>query len=143
MSQCPTCKGTGEIDIANHKWYRFAHGTVPKYLFYQHPASGWKDFGEAREALLDELVPADEYYSLKGRMTKRIQTTRKRSSKWMMALSMKMQDWFMQNGFEFPDSEDYFKWIESAPPPNSEYPPLLKLKESYKKEQKETHPWRQ
>ena len=134
MNKCPTCKGTGEVDVADHKWYRFCMGTVPKYLFYQHPNSQWKDFNEAREALLDELVPAKEYYSLEGTLTKSRQTTSKRSSKWMQVLALKMQDYFMQNGLLFPDSEDYFAWVDSAPVPHEEYPPLVELKKNYEEE---------
>ncbi len=41
----------------------------------------------------------------------------------------KLQEWFMENGYIFPDSKDYNAWVKSAPLIKEIYPPLKEIVE--------------
>ena len=46
----------------------------------------------------------------------------------------KCEEYFRENGYLFPDSEHFNKWIESTPPANEMYPPIEELRSKYLEE---------
>lgn len=112
---------------------RFFEGAVVHYFFYQHGIGVFKDFSEARECLKREFNPVF-VKRLDGSVETQGGSTEKKSNEWFGVFLEKIQDYFMQQGYEFPDPEQYKKWVESAPLPGEVYPPLERLIEIYKKQ---------
>lgn len=111
---------------------KFFEGPVTQYFFYQHKKGIFENFREAREALKLELYPV-WVKDLNGNRLKMGGSTAGRNKEWWMVFLEKAQDLFMTCGYEFPNSEDYKKWIESAPDINEVYQPLQRLIETHNK----------
>ena len=117
---------------ANAKKIGFFEGPITQYFFYQHEKGVFDNFREAREALKLELNP--KYIkNVKGKSVITAGSLEKvyESNRATTVLLEKAQDFFMQNGYIFPDSEDYKKWRDSAPGPDEVYPPLQKLADKW------------
>ena len=111
---------------------RFFEGAVVPYFFYQHSIGVFEDFKDARECLKREFNPVF-VKRFNGSIETQGGSTSGKSDKWFAAFLEKIQDRFMREGYEFPDSEDYKKWEDSAPDPGEIYPPLKRLVDDYKK----------
>lgn len=120
-----------EIDDApTDQMRRYFEGAMVPAVYYQHPNSGWRDFGDAREALKLEFLPT---YTLdmKGMRVKIAKSTtdlsRERFSEFLASVAI----WLEENGLAVPDAEEYKAWRDSAPSAGEIYPSLLRMKQAY------------
>lgn len=111
---------------------KFFEGAVTPYFFYQHNPGIFRDFRDARESLKLEFNPV-WIVNAKGDRQMIGGSTQGRSKEWWFTFLGRVQDYFMQNGYEFPDSEEYKKWVASAPLVDELFPPLERLVEAYRK----------
>lgn len=111
---------------------RFFEGAVIPYLFYQHPHSGWDNFKECREAIKNEFNPV-YIKGFNGRVTTAPGSTAMRKDKFNQFLE-KIERYCMENGFEFPNSEDFREWDLKHPLIGDIYPPLKRLIDKYHEE---------
>ena len=116
-----------ENTASSSQQYKFLNGAIIPYIFYQNRS--WKDFKECRTALLEEYCPKYYYTSVGGETTFKRETTANRSKVWMNTLIEKIVRWMEEQGYEIPDTEDYQRYIDSAP--LEEYPPLNRIKWNY------------
>lgn len=112
---------------------RFIEGAIVKYFFYQHLPGVYKDYRDARNGL--KWAVGHTTWELDANGEKREVT---RSMSEIYASNRKSQQfidkcntYFMQNGYEFPDSDHYNEWENSGPKREEEYPPLDNLKKLY------------
>lgn len=111
---------------------RYFEGAVVPAVFYQHPNSGWVDFGECREALKLEFLPTRFVHGLTRARSMRVAlSTADLSKERFRALLEQVTNWMVENGLEVPDPEEYKAWRDSAPPAGVIYPQLLRLKTKY------------
>lgn len=108
---------------------KYFEGAVVPYYFYQNPKSGWKNFAECREALKMEhnFAFVNDRTGKPQKMAKSTMMNRQAFRDFLE----KVENDFRENGFEWPDSEAYKSWQDSAPDLGEIYPPLLKLKQQY------------
>lgn len=119
---------------------RYFEGAVVPAVFFQHPNSGWIDFGDAREALKLEFLP-DYTRSLKGEKIKYARSTADLSKEKFFKLIETITRWMEENALELPDPDDYKAWRDSAPAADQVYPPLARMKEVYTKNKNINRPW--
>lgn len=50
----------------------------------------------------------------------------------MNAYLKRIEDYFLENGYQFPDSKLYLSWKDSAPMVNEEYPEVVKLRDQFR-----------
>lgn len=121
---------------------KFFEGAVVPYYFYQHNIGVYRDFRDARESLKLEFNPIWIINS-KGERQQIGGSTLDKNKDWWnnefdknkpQGFLKKIETYFLQNGYEFPDSETYKKWYESAPFPDEIFPSLKRLIELYKKQ---------
>lgn len=125
-----------EVDErTNEEKQRFIEGAITPYYFYQHNVGVFKNFRDARLSL-KSLFNMGWYINPEGKQETVIESMSK-----IYASKVKTQKFidncqrmFEENGYEFPDSEIYNKWKDSAPPPGAVYPPLQLLIERYKQQ---------
>lgn len=121
---------------------KYFEGAVTQFFFYQNPLSGWKDFRQAREIL--KLEFNGEWLNDKNGKQVRVSKTSKMSNAKFTEFLANIQDYFMQNGLIWPDSEDYLKWIDTVPTADEIYPPLKAIIEDYENLKANPLPkWRQ
>lgn len=108
---------------------RFFEGPVTHYWFFQNPRSKWKTFLEARENLKLRWNALNSY-DADGTPVRIPQSTMMSNKKFGEMLMEMQQDW-TDEGYEFPDHDDFERWLLTNPPPDAEYPPVQKLKEKY------------
>ena len=70
-------------------------------------------------------------WRLTGTRERAVRSTAQISKTKLIALTEAITRWMSEQGMEVPDSEAYKRWLDSAPPPDEVYPPLLRLKESH------------
>lgn len=121
---------------------KYFEGCIVPLFFYQHPYSGWTDFRQAREVL--KLEFNGEWINDKdGRQVKIPKSSKMTNAKFTEFLA-NIQDYFLQNGLQWGDSEDYLKWFETVPSSDEIYPPLKAIIEEYKNLKANPLPkWRQ
>ncbi len=135
----------GEVDMrATNELRRFMEGAVKQYFFYQHLPGVFKDFSEARETL--KIIANHTKYAYTPKGTK-IEIPRSMSEVYSSSQKAKdflekLQVYFMENGYEFPSSEHFKDWQDTAVMKGEEYPPLISLKEKYNKQVEVKAPWR-
>lgn len=120
-----------EIDDApTDQMRRYFEGAVVPAVYYQHPNSGWRDFGDAREALKLEFLPA---YTLdmKGLRVKIAKSTTDLSKDRFSDFLANVAIWLEEQQMGVPDAEEYKAWRDSAPPTGEVFPPLLRMKQFY------------
>ena len=121
----------------------FFEGAVVPYFFYQSGIA-FKDFSDSRECLKLEFYPI-KVTNLRGDIVKIAGSMAKLyESKERMKLFLdKIQHYFADQEFEFPNSEDYKKWRDNAPGPEEIYPPLQSLIDNHRKIlENNIAPWR-
>lgn len=125
-----------EDEDTTPKLRKFFEGAVVKYFFYQHEA--FTNFKEARESLKLEFN-AEKVLNLKtGNYQMQGGSTSGKSLKWWSneqknGFLDRIERYFIDNGYEYPDSEAYNEWLEKETPSINEiYPPLKKIIEAYK-----------
>lgn len=112
---------------------RFIEGAIIPYFFYQS-GDAFSDFGEAREAMKLEFNAVyvkdlrGDMQAVGGSMAD-LYKSKKRTQEFVD----RVQSYFLRNGYEFPDSKDYVRWLSSAPLPDQIYPPLAALVAEHKK----------
>lgn len=111
---------------------RYFEGAIVPAVYYQHPNSGWVDFGDAREALKLEFLP-DYTRSLKGEKVRIAKSTAELSKEGFFRLLEVITRWLIEQGLECPDPEDFKAWRDSAPSAGEIYPPLGRMKQNYDK----------
>lgn len=117
---------------------KFFSGPVCRYFFYQHERGVFQNFAEVRETLKLEANPKRVYNLKTRRYDTQGGSTQGHSKRWWQnsketGFLDKVQRMFQQNGYEFPDSEDYKDWLKRAPAADEVYPPLQRLIEIYNK----------
>lgn len=127
----------------NVELIRFFEGAIVPSFFYQHAAGTFDTFKDARECLKYEFN-ATYGKDLQGRRIKQGGSLAEvyKSKMKTRAFIDKIQNYFLQNGYEFPDSEDYKRWTDSAPAPDEVYPPIARLIKLYKEIMNQKAPWR-
>ena len=121
-----------EDEPASGNLYRYLNGALIPYIFYQHPNSQWKDFKDAREAVLWEFCPKTYIKALNDERIVQRESSAGRSKVWLRTLIDKVVMWMDGNGYEVPDNEGYLKWLDSCPEVGEVYPPMQRLIENYK-----------
>lgn len=109
---------------------RYFEGALVPAVYYQHPNSGWIDFGDAREALKIEFIPLYTR-SLKGERLKLAKSTTDLTKAAFLKLIEDITHWLEENQMEVPDPEEYKAWRDSAPAAGEIYPPLARMRETY------------
>jgi hypothetical protein len=110
---------------------RFFEGAVVPYFAYQHfipsEVGGYRrmSFKEAREALKLQFNP--QYVTTIEGDRKVTGGSTKMSKAKMEEMLELILHWSTENGYEFPDSEDYKKWRDSGPLVGEVYPPLKRI----------------
>jgi len=112
---------------ANLQLIKFFEGAVVPYFHYQSGLA-FKTFADARNALKLEFYP-EKVLSIKNEyvITAGSLSTLYEKAQRTKDFLEKIEHYFAENGYEFPDSEDFKKWQNSAPDPNEIYAPLLRL----------------
>lgn len=109
---------------------RYFEGAVVPAVFYQHPKSGWVDFGECREVLKLEFL-GGVVHRIDGSVYEVAKSTSTLSKGQFRAFLDHVTMWLIDTGLECPDPDDYKAWRDSAPEAGQTYPPLLRLKQKY------------
>lgn len=120
---------------------RYFEGALVPAVYYQHPRSGWIDFGDAREALKLEFLPGYTQ-DLHGTRTKIARSTTELSKEGFFKLTETITRWLIENAMDAPDPDDYKVWRDSAPPAGEVYPPLARMKATYDGARMKDNPWR-
>lgn len=106
---------------------RFFH-IVVLYFLYQHEPGVFQNFDEARESIKLQYNPKTaineegERVVVGGSMTDVFKSKRKTH-----AMLERVERGFMENGYEYPDSEAFHEWLLTIPGPEEVYPPLQRL----------------
>lgn len=106
---------------------KFFEGAVVPYFFYQS-GMAFETFKDARNTLKLEFNP-EKVLKLNGEWSvsaKSMSEVYQNKERFRLLLD-KIQKYFAENEYEFPDSEDFKKWRDSAPLPEEIYPPLKLL----------------
>lgn len=119
---------------------RFFEGAVVVSAFYQSAAS-WDDFKQCREALKLEFLPGWTR-DLKGRQVKYPRSTIELSKEGFREFLARIEQWFRECGFEWPDAESFKKWRDSGPMKGEIYPPLKRLIDARLEREEAEAPWR-
>lgn len=107
---------------------KFFEGVIVVYFALQ--SSYGTDFIGARNALKREFNPTF-FKDIHGNTVQEGETTTALDKEKFDAFLKRIERHFMENGYLFPDSEDYKKWVNSAPELGEEYPPLTEIKNKY------------
>lgn len=83
---------------------------------------------EARECLKMEFNPT-YFRDITGKTVKSAESTASLNKKEFQAFIDRCTDYFVQNGYEIPNNEEYKNWIDSLPDFDEEYPPVVRLRE--------------
>lgn len=118
---------------------RFFEGAVVPACFYQS-ATAWSDFRECREALKLEFLPGWTK-SIKGVQVRTPRSTSGLSKESFRGFLGRIEVWFMDCGFEWPDPAAYKAWRDSGPLKGEIYPPLKRLKEAHDRRMAIAEPW--
>lgn len=109
---------------------RYFEGALVPAVYYQHPLSGWIDFGDCRDALKLEFLPTYTR-DLRGNRTKVARSTTELSKEGFFKLIDVITRWLQENQMEVPEPDDFKAWRDSAPSTEEVYPPLARLKLGY------------
>lgn len=129
-------------DAPTEQMRRYFEGALVPAVYYQHPFSGWQDFGDAREAIKLEFLAA---YTLdmKGLRVKIAKSTTDLSKERFADFLSSVAVWLEENGLTVPDAEEYKAWRDSAPPAGEVYPQLARMRHSFEEARiKGKIPWR-
>lgn len=122
----------------------FIEKAIATFFFFQHLPGVYKDLKDARTGLKWATNHTKWELDDKGgrkevtRSMSEIYASNKKAQEFID----KCQEYFMKNGYEFPDSQHFLEYIDSAPMKGDEYPPLVELKKVYFAEIKKEYPWR-
>lgn len=121
-------------DISNNFRGFFEGGVVP-FFALQHfvidpDNKQWCSMSilEARECLKREFNPT-YFRELSGQIVKQGDSTANLNKVEFNAFIERCFNYFEQNGYEFPNSEEYKKWRDSCPDIDEEYPPIIRLRD--------------
>lgn len=134
-------EATVEIeDTPTEQMRRYFEGAVVPAVYYQHPNSGWRDFGDTRNALKLEFLAA---YTLdiRGLRVKMSKSTTDLSKDRFASFLSDIAVWLEDNGLAVPDAGEYKSWRDSAPPAGEVYPQLMRMKKVYE-DAKVKVPWK-
>ncbi len=125
---------------------RFIEGAIIKFYFYQMP-NVFNNFADARYSL-KVLADHTEYrINPKGKREMVVKSMAEiyQSNPKTVVFIDKVHDYFLKNGFLFPDNENFKSWDDTLTSKDKDqiYPPLQELKNEYLKQVKEDIPvWR-
>lgn len=127
-------KITPNQEIPSH-YRRFFEGGVVPFFALQHfvidPNTGkWVMMSneEARECLKREFNPMF-FRDLSGKVVQQGASTATMTKSEFQGLIERCLNYFLENGYEFPDNEEFKRWRDSCPEIDEEYPPIVRLKE--------------
>lgn len=107
---------------------RFFEGAVVPYFAVQHFINGAPmSNDEARKTLIYEFN-IDFVIKLDGTKKRTAGSTTKFNDEGFRVFLERIENYFKQNGYEYPSSEEYKKWEATAPLIDEESPPLARLK---------------
>jgi hypothetical protein len=118
---------------------RYFEGAVVVSAFYQS-VTAWQDFKECREALKLEFLPGWTR-DLKGRQVQYPRSTSELSKEGFRGFLGRIEVWFLDCGFEWPDAEAYRAWRDSGPMKGDIYPPVARLKAAHEAKRAKAAPW--
>lgn len=137
-------KGTPVIidldDRPSAEMRRYFEGVVVVSAFYQS-VTAWQDFKECREALKLEFLPGWTH-NIKGQQVQYPRSTSELSKEGFRGFLGRIEVWFMDCGYEWPDPESWKRWRDSGPMKGEIYPPLARLKEQHERKRALAAPWR-
>ena len=119
-------------DDISYDMRKYFEGAIVPYFFFQSEVS-FKSIKEAREALKLEFGKKKYQRNIKGTIQILVISTSEYRKNDFVAFLERLQGYFMENGFEWPDSEDFKKWRDSSPMIGEIYPPLKRLVDIYNK----------
>ena len=104
-----------------------------KYFFYQHPHANWTDWRDAWNAIKLEIpLLFDMVWAIDGTRQKATKSTAGYSKRKMQPIVDAIIALMDDQGLITPDPIAYDAWLQSAPPPGEEFPPLARLIDRYK-----------
>lgn len=126
-------------DSVSSQLRKFFEGAIVPYFALQHfvvdPQNNqWciMPYKEARECLKREFNPTF-FRDITGKSVMEGKSTNELNKKEFVGFVERCLQYFDQNGYEVPISEEYNQWVDSIPD-EEEYPQLSRLKElAYKK----------
>jgi hypothetical protein len=119
-------------DDISYDMRKFFEGAVAPYFFFQSEVA-YNSIPEAREALKMEFGKKIYQKNIKGATLIVPISTAKYNKAEFQTLLDNILAYFQENGFIYPDSEDFRKWRDSSPLIGEIYPPLKLLIESFEK----------
>lgn len=127
-------KVTPNEDIPSHL-RRFFEGGVAPFFALQHfvinqNTGKWEMMTreEARECLKREFNPLF-FRDLSGKTVQQGGSTAVMSKVEFQNFIDRCLDYFLQNGYEFPNNEEFKDWRDSCPDIDEEFPPITRLQE--------------
>ncbi len=122
---------------------RFIEGAIVPYYYYQMP-NVFNNFADARYSL-KILADHTEYrINPRGKSEVVVKSMAEiyQSNPKTVEFIDKVQDYFMRNGYVFPDSSHWKNWSDTADK-DEIYPPLMEIKNEHANQVKEDIPvWR-
>jgi hypothetical protein len=119
-------------DDISYDMRKFFEGAVAPYFFFQSEVA-YSSVKEGREALKLEFGRKRYQKTINGQTQIISVSTTEYNKMQFQALLDNIQSYFMENGFLYPDSEDFKKWRDSSPLIGEIYPPLKKIMEAWDK----------
>ena len=127
---------------------RFFEGAVVPFFYYQHNVGVFESFADARYVLKKIANHTEFRINEKGKQEEVVRSMSEiyESNTKTVEFLDKVQDYFIKNAYDFPDSSHYNDWRDTltSERKNEIYPPLAILIEEYRKQIKEDIPaWHQ
>lgn len=114
---------------------RFFEGGIVPFFALQHFVvdpnnKKWVTMNndEARSCLKREFNPLF-FRDLSGKVVQEGASTADMNKVEFQGFIERCMDYFLQNGYEFPNNEEFKAWRDSCPDIDEEYPPIARLKE--------------
>ncbi len=123
----------------------FLEGPVAKFFYLQHRPGAYGDLKDVRYTFKEIAHHTEFRINEKGQQIEvpRSMSEIYESNTKTAEFIEKIQDYFLRNAYDFPDSSHWKDWRDTGGPDKGEYPPLIELKKEYDKQIKEDLPsWR-
>ena len=116
---------------------------IVKYFFYQHNIGVFRDFSDARYSLKKMIGHTEFKINPNGELEETVRSMSEiyeSNTKTTQAIE-KCDEYFRENGFQFPDSEHFKNFKDTNVDKGaSEYPPIISLIEKYNQNKEDNIP---
>ena len=122
---------------------QFIEGAIVPYFFYQHEIGVFKDFSNARYSLKKIANHTEFQINEKGEQEESVKSMSDiyESNTKTAEFIDKIQDYFLSNGYLFPESSHHKEWRDTNVDKGAnEYPPLQELVRKYKSTKEDNIP---